>query len=360
MGGLNSLVRELGKSLLHFQRLFGTIRTNQQRSLSRRGFLLGLLTGLLISACRRQVAQAPTSQLVAGECRVVQHDFGETFVPMNPQRLIATDENALEVSLALGIKPIAAGEPNLVSGRARHLAGKTEGIASLGKEEQLNLEKMVQLNPDLILGFPIFSENYQVFSQIAPTISFDYTHTGWKDKLRRVGELLGKTQQAEQLLAQYQARIEEFQQAMGERLEQTEVSVVRFYAGFKTAEFRTKSSFPGSILEEVGLPRPAAQRQPVGPGETFVMVSLERLDLLDGDAIFAALDPGAKDSFRRFQTSPLWQSLKAVKNDRVYVVDSGYWIFGNILAANAILDDLFKYLLQEENINDRTESLNRT
>jgi iron complex transport system substrate-binding protein len=29
----------------------------------------------------------------------------------------------------------------------------------------------------------------------------------------------------------------------------------------------------------------------------------------------------------------------------VYTVDSGYWIFGNILSANAILDDLSKYLL---------------
>jgi len=34
-----------------------------------------------------------------------------------------------------------------------------------------------------------------------------------------------------------------------------------------------------------------------------------------------------------------------VKNQRVYAVDSGYWIFGNILSANAILDDLFKYLV---------------
>jgi iron complex transport system substrate-binding protein len=175
-----------------------------------------------------------------------------------------------------------------------------------------------------------------------------------------VGELLGKSQQAEQLIAQYQARLEEFQTAMGERLEQTEVSVVRFYAEGTPPEFRTKFSFPGSVLEDVGLPRPAAQRQPGEPGKPFISISLERLDLLDGDVIFAALDPGAEDSFRKFQTSPLWQTLKAVKNNRVYVVDSGYWAFGNILAANGILDDLFQYLLHEESINHRINSLNWT
>lgn len=41
----------------------------------------------------------------------------------------------------------------------------------------------------------------------------------------------------------------------------------------------------------------------------------------------------------------MWQALNVVKNERVYTVDSSYWIFGNIQSANAILDDLFKYLL---------------
>ena len=69
--------------------------------------------------------------------------------------------------------------------------------------------------------------------------------------------------------------------------------------------------------------------------------------MLDGDVIFAAVDPGGEESLKSFQTRPLLQTLKAAQQDQVYVVDSGYWIFGNILAANAILDDLFKYLVEE-------------
>ena len=57
------------------------------------------------------------------------------------------------------------------------------------------------------------------------------------------------------------------------------------------------------------------------------------------------LDPDSEDNFKRYQSSPLWKKLNVVKNNRVYTVDSGYWYFGNILAANAILDDLEKYLL---------------
>jgi iron complex transport system substrate-binding protein len=69
------------------------------------------------------------------------------------------------------------------------------------------------------------------------------------------------------------------------------------------------------------------------------------MDLLDGDVIFAMLDPRSEESFQQFQNHPLWQTLNAVKTNQVYQVDSGYWSFGNLLAANAILDDLFRYLL---------------
>lgn len=47
------------------------------------------------------------------------------------------------------------------------------------------------------------------------------------------------------------------------------------------------------------------------------------------------------------KTNPLWQKLKAVQNNRVYLVPD-YWIGSGILAANAIVDDLYKYLLDSK------------
>ena len=126
-------------------------------------------------------------------------------------------------------------------------------------------------------------------------------------------------------------------------LNETKVSVVRFYAD-GGVEFRNSFSFPGSVLKDVGLPRPAVQYE-TNSDNTYQSVSAERLDLLDGDVIFVALNAGAKEPFTKFQQDHLWQKLEAVQSDRVFTVDSGYWIFGNVLAANAILDDLEKYLL---------------
>jgi iron complex transport system substrate-binding protein len=87
---------------------------------------------------------------------------------------------------------------------------------------------------------------------------------------------------------------------------------------------------------------PTAQRR------NYISLSIERLDLLDGDVMFLILDANARESWQRLQRSLLWQRLKVVQNNQVFVVDSGYWVLGNILAANAILDDLFKYLVKKD------------
>lgn len=36
------------------------------------------------------------------------------------------------------------------------------------------------------------------------------------------------------------------------------------------------------------------------------MVSLERVDLLEADAMFIAIAPDAKDNFQKYKNSPLW------------------------------------------------------
>lgn len=312
--------------------------------------IIGICIATLIMACDRSYTETDT-QSSSAECQKIQHQLGETCVPSNPQRIVATDEIALEIVLALGLKPIAAGEPTMVSSRSRHLAGKVDDVVSLGKNNQLSLERILQLDPDLILGSHFALENnYDRFSQIAPTVAFDYVHDAWKVTFQRIGEILNRSQQAQQQLESYQNRVEKLRKAMGDRLNETKVSVVRFYAD-GSVEFRDSSSFPGSVLKDVGLPRPTVQQKETNSDITYRSVSLERLDLLDGDVIFVALDAGAKESFSKFSQDPLWQKLEAVQSDRVFVVDSGYWIFGNILAANAILDDLFQYLVNSTSIS---------
>ena len=174
-----------------------------------------------------------------------------------------------------------------------------------------------------------------------------YIQTAWKDALLRIAEITDRSEQAQKILEQYQQRIQELHAVVNNQRAKTTVSISRFYAGNQVSEFRTKYSFPGSLLTEVGIPLPEIQNQlTTNKNRPFVTVSLERLELLDADTLFVALDPGAEDSFQGYKNSQLWQNLNIVKNQGIYTVNSSYWILGNTLSANAILDDLFKYLVE--------------
>ncbi|MBC1224509.1 iron-siderophore ABC transporter substrate-binding protein [Nostoc sp. UCD121] len=312
-------------------------------------FFIITLAVILVQGCYSnytKITKLTKANLAVSNCRAIKHPLGETCVPVKPQRIIALDETSMEVLIALDLKPVAATQPNIAGSIIPKLGKKAEGIIYLGKESQPNIEKMVQLNPDLILGFSISKETYHLFSQIAPTVTLDYIQTAWKDSLSRIAEITGKSEQAQKLLEQYQQRVQALRTVINNQRTKTTVSISRFYAGKQVPEFRTKYSFPGSLITEVGIPLPDMQNQ-LNPNENqpLVSVSLERLELLDADILFVALDPGAEDAFKKYHNSQLWQNLHVVKNNRVYTVDSSYWIFGNILAANAILDDLFKYLV---------------
>lgn len=318
-------------------------------------FLVGTLVVVLIQNCygiTSQRSQAVISEMAISACRTIQHEFGKSCIPYHPQRVVVMDQESLELLAALGIKPIAAATSNRVANKTAILQDKIGAIADLGKEGQPNLEMIVQLKPDLILGMFIGAHNYALLSQIAPTVSLEYSQTGWKKTLQQFANILDQRQKAEKLLTAYQQRIEALRSVLAQSIGNRKICVMRFYTDVHLTQFLNQNSFAVSVLENVsGLSIPPIQRQQQQVPNSdwgYVNISLERIDWLEADAMFIALDPGAESSFQHYVSNPLWQTLKVVQQNRVYMVNSGYWIFGNILSANAILDDLSKYLIQKQ------------
>lgn len=272
---------------------------------------------LMISACYSNINPSQTlhtKQLITSNCRIIKHDLGKACIPNHPHNIIVSDEIMLDAILALDIKPIAVGDPDFVSSKTNILGTNLKKLISIGKQSQPNLEKIVKLNPDLIIGFLISQENYKLLSQIAPTVALEYHQSTWKDALRRIGEIVGEQKKAEILLNQYQQRLAKLQKDLGDNLTKINVSVSRFHGQVQSAEFRSKYSFPGSILDEIGISPPESQRQLVtAPDQNIVQLSIERLDLLDANFLFVAVDPGAKDLFKKYQKTQMWQALNVVK-----------------------------------------------
>ncbi len=273
---------------------------------------------------------------------MVTHTQGETCVPINPQRVVTLSLPTLGNTLALGIKP--AGSTNEVhqgNNSVTFVPGESEGIKLVGTS-QPNLEAILQLKPDLIVGVDWFSSIYPALSQIAPTVLGTLEYPTWDQHFSFLAEALGKQDVEKAVWDHYYQRIEELKLALGDRYKDQKISFI--YLGKGQINIDTKDSFAGFILNDAGLQRPASQMIEVP--NAYYTVSKEEIEKADGDVLFVTTfsNDGAQ-AFEEIQRDPLWQKLKAVQNNRVYSVDFMSWSAGHILGVDGVIDDLFKYLV---------------
>lgn len=319
-----------------------------------RVWLLGLVILALLAACGspgtaasgQGSGAAATAIPTAGKqgaTRTVKHTMGETEVPANPQRVVVLDMSELDITLALGVQPVGYATYTANGELAPYLQERLGGSTRVGIIQQPNLEAILALKPDLILSNKLRHEAiYGQLSQIAPTVMAETVKGEWKTSLRLHAEALGKMAEAEQIMVRYQQRLEEFKQAMGPRLAATKVSLVRSFPDH--VRIYMKDSFMGTIIADAGLPRPPAQDKNI----FMEKATAERIPDLDGDVMFVMYWNRAQgEQLSQLMNSPLWSQLDVVKQGRVYEVDDRVWGTGlGPLAANLIIDDLFKYLVE--------------
>jgi iron complex transport system substrate-binding protein len=84
--------------------------------------------------------------------------------------------------------------------------------------------------------------------------------------------------------------------------------------------------------------------------EPWNSMSLENITLLSGAKLFVMVrNEREAGAFRELSASPLWQTIPAVQNDAVEIVNWNVWVAGwNIVGANLVIDDLYFYMLGRE------------
>jgi iron complex transport system substrate-binding protein len=272
--------------------------------------------------------------------RTIKHAMGSTEIKAQPKRVVVLDVGELDNVVSLGVKPLGLapteGSPELPSYLKKD-AGTPKNIGTINS---LNLEAIAALKPDLILGSQLrAADSYDELSKIAPTVFSIRPGFTWKENYLLNAAALDKTAQAKANLAAYEKRAKALGAELGTH--KPTVSMVR-YLPDGVIRLYGNDSFIGTILKDVGIPRPKNQ----DIADLAAEVSAENIDQADADWIFTGVygDPKATDKSKA-QGNPLWKNLKAVKDGHAYDVPDETWYLGlGVTAANAVLDDLQKYL----------------
>ncbi|WP_371615651.1 ABC transporter substrate-binding protein [Streptomyces sp. NBC_00454] len=291
-------------------------------------------------AAKRTAAFGTTA--AAGQFpRTVTHAMGSTELKAAPKRVVVLDVGELDNVVSLGMQPVGYAPTEGDEGIPGYLKKDAGEPKSVGTINNLNLEAINALKPDLILGSQLRSaDKYDALSKIAPTVFSIRPGFPWKENYLLNAAALDKSAEAKAKLGAYEAKAKKLGEDLGEK--KPTVTMLRYMPG-KTRLY-AGASFIGTILKDSGIPRP--QNQQVE--DLAVEISPERMDEAAADWIFTGVY-GPKDKTKRdsAEDNPLWKGLEAVKKGQAKDVPDETWYLGlGVTAADKVLDDLRTFLIK--------------
>ncbi|UOY03582.1 ABC transporter substrate-binding protein [Blastococcus sp. PRF04-17] len=302
---------------------------------------LALVAVLALPACASAAESDPGTTSTAAEDaafpRTVQHAMGETEIAQRPERVVVLDTGELDSALSLGVTPVGAVTTDVSSGFLSYLAEGAADVERVGTIGEPNLEAIAALEPDLILSNKVrHQELYDELSQIAPTVFAERVGAVWKENVALAAEALGREDEAQAALDEYETAAADLGEAIGEP-SGTTVSAVRFVEG--AIRVYTPESFIGTVLADIGLDQ---LELPTAEVPTFAELSAEELTRADAEIVLYSSYGEARDSGEAAVLGgPLWPRLGAVRDGRALAVEDDVFYTGiGLTAATLILEDL--------------------
>lgn len=267
---------------------------------------------------KEEVTQTKEESTNGNGTRTLEY-LGERYeVPEKVERIVVTGAmEAMEDMVVLDVHPVGA---IAVGGKFPELyASVTDKAESIGEKIKPNFEKILELDPDVILGSTKFPEEVQSkLEKIAPTILVSHISTNWESNLKLLAELTGKQADAEKILSTYKADIEAAKATLNEKLQDQKVAAIRIRGG--QAYVYPKEVFLNAVLYgELGLAVP----DEVAKAKSQEVISVEQLADMNPDYLFVQFstdeNADAPNALEDFKNNPIIQNINAFNNDQVFV-----------------------------------------
>ncbi|WP_456265985.1 MULTISPECIES: iron-hydroxamate ABC transporter substrate-binding protein [unclassified Bacillus (in: firmicutes)] len=259
--------------------------------------------------------------------------------------VIAGSLESMEDAKLLGIEPIGA---STVGGTFPELfqdiTAKTEGI---GEKTEPNLEKILKLKPDVILGSTKFPPaTIKKLDKVQTTIPVSHVSSDWESNLLLLAELTGKSEEAKKIIADYQKDLKQAKETLKDKSSNKTAVILRIRQG-DLYVYPEDVYFNSTLYGDLGFTVPSDIKK----AKAQALISLERLGELNPDYIFVQFSKEENSSnpnaLKDLEKNKIWTSLKAVKNGHINenVVDPMLQ-GGTALSKTTFLDKAVKWLDQ--------------
>ncbi|HEY0949139.1 iron-siderophore ABC transporter substrate-binding protein [Nocardioides sp.] len=254
----------------------------------------------------------------------IQHAFGSTEITEKPERVATWGWGSPDAVLALGVVPVAMEGLTYGADDEGFMPWQTEAFEELGDQpavltpgEAPPFEEIAAAAPDLILATysGITEADYEKLTQIAPTVAYPDQPwaTPWRDVITTTGEALGRSDDAEQVLADIDAEVAQAAEAHpefeGKTIAAVAIDPSAFYV-YRGADPRVQ------FLEDLGFTlAPSVDELDTEESTFFYTLSTENVDKLTSDVLvsYAADEKRAQE----IAEDPTYRTMDQFAEDRV-------------------------------------------
>ncbi|WP_409332363.1 iron-siderophore ABC transporter substrate-binding protein [Trujillonella humicola] len=319
---------------------------------TRGAVLAGLMLPLLLAGCGSADAgdSAASSSAAEGSSAfpiTIEHAYGETEIPQEPQRVVSLGYTEQDAILAFGVVPVGVRyafgpEDDVFFPWADDAAGDAEPV--ILPRAEIDAEQVAVLEPDLIMAVTagLTEAEYETLSGIAPVVvqpaQFPAFGTPWQDQTLVTGRALGQEERAEELVAEVEARFADVRAAHAE-LEGRSVTLsgVAYqgeYPFHASSDTRTQFFLDFGMVVDPELDEIAGE-------EFYGTVSQEQAGLLDADVLLWQAGSAAERA--QIEGDPILGAIPAVAEGRSLFVEGADYDalqFSSVLSLPYLLDSL--------------------
>lgn len=264
---------------------------------------------------------------------------GEVEIPANPERIVDLSGNSDILSI-LGYKVVGTANSDAYDYTKfpTYLEETLKGAEILGynMQDTMDVEAVMNLNPDLIVISTVQEKMYDQLSEIAPTVMIQLEALNWKDDVKAFAKVFNKEDVANKWLADYEAKAKK----AGDKIKAEygeNTTYLSFLASGGQFFIFDGAGFGSVLYEDMGLAKP--EGMPEQSDISLPVVTYEGLASIKSDYIFLISTP---EDLKQLESNAIWNSLPAVKEGKVVVLESspyfnqGYSSIGRQLLVDEI------------------------
>lgn len=274
---------------------------------------------------------------------IVTDARGEVEIPADPQRIVDLSGNSDILSI-LGYEVIGTANSDAYDYTKfpSYLEETLKGAEILGysMQDTMDVEAVMNLNPDLIVISTVQEKMYDQLSEIAPTVMIELEALNWKDDVKTFAKVFNKEDVANKWLADYEGKAKE----AGDKIKTQygeDTTYLSFLASGGQFFIFDGAGFGNVLYEDMGLAKP--EGMPEQSDISLPVVTYEGLASIDTDYIFLI---ATAEDLAQLEGNAIWNSLPAVKEGKVVVLDaSPYFNQGySSVGRNLLVDEIGEML----------------